>query len=84
MFTLIKEGNLYAPEPKGTREILVVVGVIALVAEQIDLAGDFGAQVISARGKLVLPGFVDLHVHLGPPLLPAFGPLSRPPAKMWG
>jgi len=64
VFTLSKEGNLYAPEPKGTRDIFVVVGVIALIAKQIDLTGDFGARVISARGKLGLPGLVDLHVHL--------------------
>ena len=64
MFTVIKEGNFYAPEPEGRREILVVGGVIALIAEQIDLAGAFGAQVISARRKVVLPGFVDLYVHL--------------------
>ena len=64
MFTLIKEGNVYAPEPKGTRDILVVGRIIALMAEQIELTGDFEVQVISARDKLVLPGFVDLHVHL--------------------
>ena len=64
MFTLIKEGNVYAPEPRGTRDILVVGRIIALVAEQIELTGDFEVQVISARDKLVLPGFVDLHVHL--------------------
>jgi len=64
VFTLIKEGNVYAPEPRGTRDILVVGRIIALVAEQIELTGDFEVQVISARDKLVLPGFVDLHVHL--------------------
>jgi len=64
VFTLIKEGNVYAPEPRGTRDILVVGRIIALMAEQIKLTGDFEVQVISARDKLVLPGFVDLHVHL--------------------
>ena len=64
MFTLIKEGNVYAPEPRGTRDILVVGQIIALISEQIELTGDFEVQVISARDKLVLPGFVDLHVHL--------------------
>src|SRR5512139_3569521 len=64
LFTLIKEGNVYAPEPKGIRDILVVGRIIALIAEQIELTGDFEVQVISARDKLVLPGFVDLHVHL--------------------
>ena len=64
MFTLIKEGNVYAPESRGTRDILVVGRIIALISEQIELTGDFEVQVISARDKLVLPGFVDLHVHL--------------------
>ena len=64
MFTLIKEGNVYAPDPRGTRDILVVGRIIALMAEQIELTGEFEVQVISARDKLVLPGFVDLHVHL--------------------
>jgi len=63
VFTLIKEGNVYAPEPKGIRDILVVGRIIALIAEQIELTGDFEVQVISARDKLVLPGLVDLHVH---------------------
>jgi beta-aspartyl-dipeptidase (metallo-type) len=64
VFTLIKEGNVYAPESRGTRDILVVGRIIALISEQIELTGDFEVQVISARDKLVLPGFVDLHVHL--------------------
>jgi beta-aspartyl-dipeptidase (metallo-type) len=64
VFTIIKEGNVYAPEPRGTRDILVVGRIIALVSEKIEFAGDFEVQVISARNKLVLPGFVDLHVHL--------------------
>jgi len=64
VFTLIKEGNVYAPDPRGTRDILVVGRIIALMAEQIELTGEFEVQVISARDKLVLPGFVDLHVHL--------------------
>jgi beta-aspartyl-dipeptidase (metallo-type) len=46
------------------RDILVVGRIIALISEQIELADHFEVQVISARDKLVLPGFVDLHVHL--------------------
>ncbi len=64
MFTLIKEGNVHAPEPKGMRDVLVVGRIIARIAERVDLPTDFPVQVISAKGKLVIPGFVDLHVHL--------------------
>ena len=64
MFVLIKEGDVRAPEPKGIRDVLVVGRLIARIAERIDLPNEFLVQVISAKGKLVLPGFVDLHVHL--------------------
>jgi beta-aspartyl-dipeptidase (metallo-type) len=64
VFTLIKEGNVHAPEPGGIRDILVVGSILARIAEEIDLPPDFPVQVISAKGKLVIPGFVDLHVHL--------------------
>jgi beta-aspartyl-dipeptidase (metallo-type) len=64
VFVLIKEGDVHAPEPRGIRDILVVGRIIARIAERIDLPNDFPVQVISAKGKLVLPGFVDLHVHL--------------------
>ena len=64
MFVLIKEGDVHAPEPHGIRDLLVVGRIIARIAERIDLPNDFPVQVIPANGKLVIPGFVDLHVHL--------------------
>ncbi|MDI6761650.1 MAG: beta-aspartyl-peptidase [Thermodesulfobacteriota bacterium] len=64
MFTLIKGGTLYGPEKMGDRDILIAGRTIARVSEHIDLPEQFETRVISASGKVVTPGMIDLHVHL--------------------
>ncbi len=64
MFTLIKGGSLYGPEKMGVKDILVVGKTIAKISDQIDLPNHFDARLISAAGKIVTPGLIDLHVHL--------------------
>ena len=64
MFTLIKGAFLYGPEKIGIRDILIVGKTIAKISDQIDLPDYFNARVISASGKIVSPGLIDLHVHL--------------------
>jgi len=64
MFTLIKGGSLYTPEKKGIKDILIVDKIMAKIADRIDLPDEFHARVIPASGKIVTPGFIDLHVHL--------------------
>ena len=64
MFTLIQGGSLYGPEKMGTRDILIVGKIIAKISDQIDLPDHFNTRVISASGKMVTPGLIDLHVHL--------------------
>ncbi len=64
MFTLIKGGTLYGPEKIGIKDVLIVGRTLARISDRIDLPKDFKAQVISASGKIVIPGLIDLHVHL--------------------
>ena len=64
MFTLIKGGSAYGPEKMGEKDILIVGRTIATISNRIDLPDAFTPRIISASGKIVLPGFVDLHVHL--------------------
>ncbi|HSO61165.1 MAG TPA: beta-aspartyl-peptidase [Desulfobacterales bacterium] len=64
MFTLITGGSVYAPDKLGRKEILIAGGGIARIAERIDLPAEFKPRVIRATGKTIVPGLVDLHVHL--------------------
>ena len=49
----------------GEGDLLIDQGKIAAVG--VDLSAPAGATVIQAKGQLVLPGFVDLHVHFREP-----------------
>lgn len=64
MFTLIKDAELYRPEAFGICDILIAGDMIVRIARHIDLPKDFNATIIPAEGKIVVPGFIDLHVHL--------------------
>ena len=64
VFTLITGGTVYAPEKMGRKDILIAGKVIARIADRIDLPAEFKPLVLRAKGKTVVPGFVDLHVHL--------------------
>jgi len=65
MATLILNGEVFAPEPVGRKDILVAGGSIEAVAEpgRIRLDG-LEVEVLDATGKRVLPGLVDPHVHI--------------------
>jgi beta-aspartyl-dipeptidase (metallo-type) len=65
MVTLIRGGDVFAPEPLGRKDVLIVGGVIAAVADpgRIRLEG-FETDVVDAAGRRVLPGLIDPHVHI--------------------
>lgn len=60
---LIKNANVYAPEPLGTRDILVGGGRILLIDRSICLSG-VDVEVIDAGGLALTPGLIDQHVHI--------------------
>lgn len=64
--TLIRGGRLVDPEQgiDGKRDLLIQDGRILQVAEHIE---DAEADTIDAVGCVVMPGFIDLHVHLREP-----------------
>ncbi|MEW6543650.1 MAG: dihydroorotase [Nitrospirota bacterium] len=70
MALLIKGGRVIDPgRINGPADVLIENGKIAAVGPNLKLArnGDPGLQILDATGKLVVPGFVDLHVHLREP-----------------
>jgi len=64
MFTLIRGGQVYSPAEVGRRDILIAANKIAKMDRRIDLPRSFGAEVVEAEGKIITPGFIDLHVHI--------------------
>ena len=64
MVILIKGGRLFCPEEAGKKDILIIAGKIIKVEENIDPPDFLNAKIISAEGMTVVPGFIDLHVHL--------------------
>lgn len=58
---LLRNGGVLLPTGlQAATDILVEEGVIARVGRAIEAAG---AQVVDAGGKLVAPGFIDVHIH---------------------
>ncbi|MCK5554437.1 MAG: beta-aspartyl-peptidase, partial [Deltaproteobacteria bacterium] len=64
MFTLIRGGKVYSPAETGSRDILIAASKIVKIGDRIDLPRNFDAEVVEAVGKIVTPGFIDLHVHI--------------------
>ena len=66
MKILIKNGRVIDPanSQDGPADVLVEKGRVAKVAEDITAAAE---KVIDAAGKIVMPGIVDMHVHLREP-----------------
>ena len=65
MLTLIKNGEVYAPEYIGKKDILLVGKQIGFIEDRIDVPVNFvEMQVIDANGRIIVPGFIDAHVHI--------------------
>lgn len=65
---LIRNGNIYAPEFLGEKDILIIGSSVIKIASAINIDGLISClpdiEVIDAKGKFVVPGFIDQHVHL--------------------
>ncbi|MDF2628182.1 MAG: dihydroorotase [Symbiobacteriaceae bacterium] len=64
---LIRGGRLLDPANGVDRvaDVLVADGVIARIGDELSSVGV--DRVVEARGKVVAPGFIDIHVHLRTP-----------------
>ena len=61
---LIKNVSVYAPDPLGVKDVFLAGGKICAVQDSIDPGPDLPVEVIDGTGKLLLPGFIDSHVHI--------------------
>ena len=65
MIKIIKNGEVYAPEYLGKKDILIVNNKIGKILDKIDdIPPDIISETIDAAGKKIVPGFIDQHVHI--------------------
>ena len=67
---IVKGGRVIDPARRVDRAADVAVAAGRIAAIEPNIAADLAADVIDARGKLVTPGLIDLHVHVATPELP--------------
>lgn len=62
---LLKGGNVIDPKNQinEVKDVLIENGIIAQVGD--DLEAEKGDRIINCEGLLVMPGLIDMHLHLG-------------------
>jgi len=60
---LVRNVQVYAPEPLGIQDLLVVAGKIVLLEQDIEKPR-WVERMLEGEGHLLVPGLIDLHVHL--------------------
>lgn len=63
MLLLIQNADVYAPEPLGVKDVLVINGTIVSIEDRIE---DYpkGTEIFDAAGQKLMPGVIDQHMHI--------------------
>ncbi|MBW6478515.1 MAG: beta-aspartyl-peptidase [Bacteroidales bacterium] len=61
---LFKNCELYAPEKKGKKDILIAGNKIVAIADELELPNGAEGKVIDTEGLRMIPGLIDGHVHV--------------------
>jgi beta-aspartyl-dipeptidase (metallo-type) len=65
---LIKDGDVYVPEHKGKKDILVINDKIVFIDQNILTTAlnviDKNIKIINASKCIIIPGYIDQHVHI--------------------
>lgn len=65
MIKLFKNAHIFAPEDLGIKDVLVVGDKICRIADKIEgYDGLQDAEIFDLNGKILVPGYIDLHVHI--------------------
>jgi beta-aspartyl-dipeptidase (metallo-type) len=64
MLTVLKNANVFAPEPVGRRDLLIAAGKILAIESDLDsLPAGIENRVLDLDGLCVIPGLIDSHIH---------------------
>ncbi len=63
-FVVVHGGTVYAPELLGKKDLLIAGGRIVHIDESISLPKSIQIERIDATRKIIIPGLIDLHVHV--------------------
>ena len=62
---LIRQADVYAPEHLGIKDVLIEGNRIAKISDHLDeYASLSDLEIIEADGKILVPGYIDLHEHI--------------------
>ena len=61
---LIKNIEVYAPEKLGVKDVFIAGGKICKIGENLEISPCMDVEVIDGSGLILLPGFIDCHVHV--------------------
>ena len=65
MLNLLKNAEVYAPEPLGRRHLLVGAGKLLWIGEHSPALDDsLRVEVFDLEGQRVVPGIIDAHAHI--------------------
>lgn len=63
-FTLLQGAEVFAPASLGVRDILLAGEKIAAIGEHLAAPAGYPCEIIDLSGCILMPGFIDSHVHL--------------------
>ena len=62
---VLKQGDIYAPEHLGRKDILIEGSRIARIADHIDEYDQIEeVEKVDLGGRILTPGYMDIHVHI--------------------
>lgn len=64
MIKLIKNADVYAPKHIGMKDLLIAGEKIFAMEDHLDPSGIPGLEVLDLEGRKLLPGYIDMHVHI--------------------